>query len=94
MAYAQDLKFSGGQPPCGFESRPRHFSFAANGLSRERGRLALIDDWCCAGYDDRRTAALLPPLPAFFSSRFFTKPPTPPRQLRRDWPRKPDGPKR
>jgi hypothetical protein len=35
-----------------------------------------------------RAAALLT-LPAFFSSRFFTKPPTPPRQLRRDWPRKP-----
>jgi len=40
-----------------------------------------------------RAAALLGPLPAFFSSRFFTKPPTPPRRLRRDWPRKPDGPK-
>jgi len=40
-----------------------------------------------------RTAALLPPLPDFLSSRFFKKPPTPPRQLRRDWPRKPDGPK-
>jgi hypothetical protein len=38
-------------------------------------------------------AALLPPLPKFFSSRFFKTPPTPPRQLRRDWPRKPDGPK-
>ena len=23
-AYEEDLKFSGGQPPCGFESRPRH----------------------------------------------------------------------
>lgn len=41
-----------------------------------------------------RAAALLGPLPAFFASRFFTKPPTPPRRLRRDWPRKPDGPKR
>jgi hypothetical protein len=40
-----------------------------------------------------RTAALLPPVPEFFSSRFFGKPPTPPRQLRRGWPRKPDGPK-
>ena len=39
-------------------------------------------------------AALLPPLPKLFSSRFFTKPPTPLRHLRRDWPRKPDGPKR
>jgi hypothetical protein len=39
-----------------------------------------------------RTAALLPPLPEFLSSRFFTKPP-PPRQLRRDWPRNPHGPK-
>ncbi len=38
-----------------------------------------------------RAAALLPPLPDFFSSRFFTKPPTPPRRLRPHWPRNPDG---
>jgi|SRR5208337_564801 len=31
---SNDLKFSGEQPPCGFESRPRHLSFAANGLCR------------------------------------------------------------
>jgi hypothetical protein len=38
-------------------------------------------------------AALMPPMPALFSSRFFSKPPTPPRHLRPHWPRgKPRGP--
>jgi hypothetical protein len=37
----EDLKSSGAQAPCGFESRPRHFSFAVNSLCRERERLAL-----------------------------------------------------
>jgi len=41
-----------------------------------------------------RAAALLGPLPAFFSSRFFRKPPTPRRWLRPHWPRKPEGLKR
>ncbi len=39
MAYAEDLKFSGGQPPCGFESRPRHHETlnAENQNSEVRG---------------------------------------------------------
>jgi hypothetical protein len=41
------------------------------------------------------TAALMPPMPDIFSSRFFTKPPTPPRHLRPHWPPgKPRGPGR
>jgi hypothetical protein len=38
-------------------------------------------------------AALMPPIPALFSSRFFSKPRAPPRHLRRHWPNgKPKGP--
>jgi hypothetical protein len=38
-------------------------------------------------------AALMPPIPALFSSRFFSKPRAPPRHLRPHWPRdKPKGP--
>ena len=36
MAYAEDLKFSGGEPPCGFESRPRHHHSLREGLARDR----------------------------------------------------------
>jgi len=47
-------------------------------------------------------AALMPPLPSFFSSRFLphipsrflAKPPKPPRRPSGDWPRKPDSPPR
>jgi hypothetical protein len=40
-------------------------------------------------------AALMPPMPDIFSSRFFSKPRTPPRHLRPHWPRgKPRGPGR
>ena len=40
-------------------------------------------------------AALAPPMPDIFSSRFITKPRTPPKSpLRGHWPRKPSGPKR
>lgn len=38
-------------------------------------------------------AALIPPIPALFSSRFFSKPRPPPRHLRPHWPHeKPKGP--
>jgi hypothetical protein len=38
-------------------------------------------------------AALMPSMPRIFSSRFFTKPQTPPRNLSPHWPRgKPQGP--
>jgi hypothetical protein len=41
------------------------------------------------------TAALMPPMPDFFSSIFFSKPPKPPRHLRPHWPPgKPRGPGR
>jgi hypothetical protein len=41
------------------------------------------------------TAALQPPMPDIFSSKFFSKPPTPPRNLRPHWrPGKPRGPGR
>ena len=40
----RDLKFSGGQPPCGFESRPRHHDLLADGLALEHGRLTAIGD--------------------------------------------------
>jgi hypothetical protein len=41
------------------------------------------------------TAALQPPIPDIFSSQFYTKPPTPPRNLRPHWkPGKPRGPGR
>jgi hypothetical protein len=40
-------------------------------------------------------AALVAPIPGFFSSRFFSKPHTPPRHLRPHWPRgKPRDPSR
>jgi len=34
----------------------------------------------------KNMAALMPPIPAFFSSRFFSKPRAPPRHLRPHWP--------
>ena len=41
------------------------------------------------------TAALQPPMPDIFSSKFYTKPTTPPRNLRPHWrPGKPRGPGR
>jgi hypothetical protein len=33
---SNDLKFSGGRPPCGFESRPRHHDLLTDSLARER----------------------------------------------------------
>src|ERR1039457_264036 len=63
MAYAEDLKFSGGQPPCGFESRPRHHDLRAieggKLVSSKQGMALLSVHWLLLK-DQRKTADSLP----------------------------------